>query len=101
MDPVDSMNYFDVDCKTYTASSFNSEIRPDCFTILHHNVRSFNKNFDLLGSFMDMLSVRIPIIVLSETWFSRDSVWRTRSVATRWWIRKEQEKLIISIFEHV
>ena len=49
MDPVDSTNSFDVDCKTYTASSFNSEIGPDCFTILHQNVRSFNKNFDLLG----------------------------------------------------
>ena len=28
-------------------------------------------------------------------------MWRTRSVATRWWIRKDQEKLIISIFEHI
>ena len=28
------------------------------------------------------------------------TLWRTRSVATRWWVRKEQEKLIIIIFEH-
>ena len=73
MDPVDAMNYFDADCKTFTASSFKSEIGAGCFTILHHNVRSFNKNVDL-GCFMDTLSVRIPIIVVSVTWFSRDSV---------------------------
>ena len=35
--------------------------------------------FDLLGSFMYTLSVCIPIIVLSETWFSRDSVFNLQN----------------------
>jgi len=40
------------------------------FSILHINIRSFNRNSDELNVFIDRLGVKPDILVLTETWFS-------------------------------
>ena len=42
--------------------------------MLHHNIRSFRKNFDEVSAFLSLLSHRFQVLVFSETWFDNDSV---------------------------
>ena len=40
------------------------------FSVLHHNVRSLSKNFDLFQIFLSALNVEFSVIGLCETWLS-------------------------------
>ena len=38
--------------------------------VVHHNIRSFSRNFDQFSSLFAHISQKIDVLVLSETWFS-------------------------------
>jgi len=61
----------DVKCDFYTDKSFNDKFNnsDQSLFILHHNIRSFNANFDEFSVFLHQLSRPADILVLSETWF--------------------------------
>ena len=44
------------------------------FTLTHMNIRSFSRNYDEFSIFMDSVALKPNILVLSETWFSEDTV---------------------------
>jgi len=64
-------------CTYYNCESFNAgtdvNSNNNSLMILHHNIRSFSRNFDELAVFLDGLNRRFHIIVLTETWFSTDN----------------------------
>ena len=60
-------------CSYYTTNEINEFIGRDKLLILHHNIRSFNRNFAHLSLLIDDLSPRPDIIVLSETWFTENT----------------------------
>ena len=39
------------------------------FLIVHHNIRSYNRNFDKLSVQIDKIKSNIDVLVLTETWF--------------------------------
>ena len=53
-------------------SEFEEQCQNNNLVIFHQNIRSFNKNYDFLSSFVEGIKTTIDIIVLSETWFSED-----------------------------
>ena len=53
------------------SSDFNLSFKSG-FSMLHFNVRSFNKNHDLINAFISNLNFTFSIIALSETWFNED-----------------------------
>ena len=40
------------------------------FVVIHHNIRSFYRNFDSLSLLLNELDKNIDVLVLTETWFS-------------------------------
>jgi len=55
--------------------SLSSKLRNNSqFSVFHLNIRSFNRNADELLLFLSQLSIKPSVIVLSETWFTVDSV---------------------------
>jgi hypothetical protein len=59
-------------CELYTANLFGTHVQRDDSQLLliHHNIRSFHKNYDELSVFLDQLNSEVGVIVLTETWFS-------------------------------
>jgi len=51
------------------AATYDGSCNGD-FSIFHLNIRSFNRNSDELGVFLDLLGAKPDVIVLTETWFS-------------------------------
>jgi len=75
MEPDDG-NLFVSDCTYYNCNSFNIGAgisSPNSLMILHHNIRSFSRNFDELAVFLDGLNRRFHVIILTETWFSANN----------------------------
>ena len=65
---------FETRCSYYDTDEINSLLDGDNeLVIVHHNVRSFNKNFDNLSLLLSQITNNIDIIILSETWFN-DSI---------------------------
>ena len=59
-----------IPCSYYEVEELNNNLCEFSGTmIVHHNVRSFNRNFDNLALFLSNIKHSIDIIVLSETWF--------------------------------
>jgi len=59
----------------YTVDSFNDMCRNETvhkFSLLHMNIRSFNRNSDELCLFIGQLDVKPDVLVLTETWFSHN-----------------------------
>lgn len=75
---TDSLFETYVNCSFYLTESFNTMYNDisnqSNLFIVHHNIRSFNKNFDEFACFMASLACEIDILILSETWFSHDDV---------------------------
>jgi hypothetical protein len=65
-----------LDCQYYSRDDFNDnfEDEHDNFTIIHQNIRSFNRNGDELIMYLNQLSVNIDVLILTETWFSSGNV---------------------------
>lgn len=62
--PVAPFDYYDV-------NELNCVLRnQNKFIVFHHNIRSFNRNFDCLAVLLNQIDVNIDIIVLTETWFT-------------------------------
>ena len=60
-------------CSYFDVESFNEMIAQDNIKkvhIMHHNIRSFRRNFDELSVFIDHLKAKFRIFVFTETWFS-------------------------------
>ena len=55
----------------FDPSEFNVSFKSG-FSVLHLNVRSFNKNQDLINAFIYNLNFTFSTIALSETWFKED-----------------------------
>jgi len=65
------------DCSYYTGESFTNNLSissDNSFSVLHHNIRSFGRNFDELSVFLDGINYQFHVLVLTETWFSTDTV---------------------------
>ena len=68
-------------CENYSIETFNdkfvsyntSQFRINNLFVLNFNIRSFNSNIDQFSNFIDELVIKPQIIILSETWFSRNS----------------------------
>ena len=62
-------------CSYYNLEELNNhiDIQNKNLLIVHHNIRSFNRNFDELSVLLDQINHRVDIIVLSETWFVEGS----------------------------
>ena len=66
---VENCLRFDIDSfKNYFDQSVM--FRDGMFMLMHQNIRSFNKNIDKFMLYLNNLSIRPKLIVLSETWFS-------------------------------
>lgn len=61
----------DNDCGTNTADSFNRKFSSSDSILIHHNIRSFNRNLDSMSIFLKSVDAKIPPYVLTETWFKR------------------------------
>ena len=61
------------ECVNYDAGRRFAQDR-DNFCILHHNVRSFQRNYDELSALLDSSNLKPQVLVLSETWFTELSV---------------------------
>ena len=61
-------------CSKYSVQSFNNAIgdSKNHLMFVHHNIRSFNKNYDELSVFLEQIKVTVSIIILSETWFTEN-----------------------------
>jgi hypothetical protein len=71
------LNFFnDVNCRYYDCDLFNASMNfnKDKLLVIHQNIRSFNCNYDELTVYLSRLKTNIDILILSETWFSIDSV---------------------------
>ena len=58
----------------YSLPEFNDYLRDHKpFVVFNQNIRSFNQNFDSLSIFSSEIERNIEIILLTETWFTKDS----------------------------
>ena len=58
----------------YSLPEFNYYLRDHKpFVVFNQNIRSFNQNFESLSVFLSEIEKNIEIIVLTETWFTKDS----------------------------
>ena len=75
MDELDNSFSHNDNCSYFSSHEFNLiPQNPNDFYIVHQNIRSFNKNYDELSGFLNNLSHNIDVLVLTETWFSVDTV---------------------------
>ena len=71
MNIYDCNEFSNPDFSYVSIEEFNATSRKQgLFHIVHHNIRSFNKNFDELETFLGRINASIDVLVLSETWFS-------------------------------
>ena len=68
---ISSCNYFLED--TFN-NKFASIQASTCFSVLHHNIRSVQKNSNELSKYLMNLSVKFDIIGLTETWLNDANV---------------------------
>jgi hypothetical protein len=63
---------YDARCCFYSVDSVSSNLQKDDVQIalFHHNIRSFNKNYDELSVLLNRFKFTMDVIVLTETWFS-------------------------------
>lgn len=69
-------DFVDVQCKCYNVldtDSINSELPIEKFSVIHQNIRSFNKNYDEFSVFLDSLTANFSVIVFTETWFGEST----------------------------
>lgn len=65
-----TFNYFSIENFNSSSSFFNL----NDLMMLNLNIRSFQANYDYLAGFLDNLSFKPQVLLLTETWFSRDNV---------------------------
>ena len=74
---VDGADMWNCECIYYSHESFNEAFRDESngkLFILHHNIRSFSRNFDELSVVLGDLVVDFPVLVFSETWFGAEKL---------------------------
>ena len=58
----------------YSVEEFNRYISyQNPFIFFNQNIRSFNQNYDSLSESLTTIKKNIEIIILTETWFTKDS----------------------------
>ena len=63
----------EIPCAYYDISELNNNLDNDNkLIIIHHNIRSFNKNYDNLSLMLSNCTFDIDIIILTETWFTEN-----------------------------
>ena len=75
---LDLKNFGNVNgsCENYTTQNFNSNFNPnnsfnqEKILILNFNIRSFNSNIDQFSVFLEEMSIKPHVIILTEVWFS-------------------------------
>ena len=61
----------EVNCSYYEVQEYRDTVNKlNDLVVFHHNVRSFNRNFDQLSLLLDSVKQKVGVIVLSETWFT-------------------------------
>ena len=70
-----SLNNISNSCVTYSSENIRNYFRfgGSNFTLIHHNLRSFNSNFDEFSVFLEDFDNYIDAYIFSETWFSSNS----------------------------
>ena len=63
---------FSSPCSVYSIDSIGPQLvkNEHQLALFHHNIRSFNKNYDELSVLLNTFVFTMDIIVLTETWFS-------------------------------
>ena len=56
-------------CKYYNIDAYNC-LPSNGLSLFHHNIRSLNKNFDEINTFMSLLGNNFSVIGFTETWFN-------------------------------
>jgi len=61
-----------IPCSVYSTDSIGSQLvkNEHQLALFHHNIRSFNKNYDELSVLLNKFVFTMDIIVLTVTWFS-------------------------------
>ena len=61
----------EVNCSYYEIQEYRDTVNKlNDLEVFHHNVRSFNRNFDQLSLLLDSVKQKVGVILLSETWFT-------------------------------
>ena len=63
----------ELDCALYTESEIDQCVFRDNFNIIHHNIRSFNANYDEFEILFDESFKNLSVCTFTETWFCSDS----------------------------
>ena len=59
-----------IECSYYDTGEINRSLSNLKGTLIfHHNIHSFNKNFDNLSIMLNEIETMIDVIILTETWF--------------------------------
>ena len=61
-------NYYDV------ADSYNNFSNRNEILLTHLNVRSFNRNYEVLIAFVNKLNLMVQVICFTENWFKQDII---------------------------
>ena len=70
----DICNYSSTSCRYYLQDEFNHEllsksvVQSNAFSLCHFNIRSLQKNFTAMSSFLECLEVFFTCIGVTETW---------------------------------
>ena len=66
----------DISCEYYDVNQFKANFasRTDNLIIVNQNIRSYNKKSDELILFLNCLDANVDVLILTETWFSADTV---------------------------
>ena len=54
--------------------SVNNHALSNKFTLIHSNIRSFDRNYDELSVLLDGISISLDVMIFTETWFGENSV---------------------------
>ena len=72
MDDSYYISDFEFNCNYYTEQEFNNVLNKinisKCISIIHINARSLIKNYDNIENYLNMLSHRFSVIIISESW---------------------------------
>ena len=99
-DCSEGINFNFEECKSYDVHKFNSRSlsKDKNFLIVSQNIRSFSKNIELFILFIDSLVLKPKIIVLTETWFSKNNFHNIRGFIGYHSFREERIGGGVSIF---
>lgn len=88
-----------VPCAYYDIRDIGSKVNGSGnLIVFHHNIRSFNKNFDNLTLLIDQIKLNIDVLVLTETWFVDGLCWELQGYVGHHVVRADRGGGGVSVF---